>query len=350
MSVSLPVETFLTKTPHIPLLDVRSPGEFEQGHIPGAVNLPLFSDEERVKVGTLYKHSGKDVAFLTGLDIVGPKMSGFVKQARKVAPGGEVLVHCWRGGMRSSSMAWLLQTAGLQVKGILQKGYKAYRQEVLQFFERPLKLMILGGKTGSGKTNILQELARQREQIIDLEAIAHHKGSSFGSIGQGAQPTIEQFENNLHAAFLQLDLSRRIWLEDESRHIGLVRIPNPLFEQMRQAPLLFIEVPYYQRVDNLVQVYSHCDHRQLEEGLLKIRKRLGGLHFSKALEALDAGSYAEVAALTLNYYDKAYVFGLAKRPPASIHKLELSGTAMTANANQLIQTANQLTQAIEQEG
>jgi tRNA 2-selenouridine synthase len=126
MTTSLPVKEFLQQASHKPVIDVRSPGEFSKGHIPGAVNIPLFTDEERAKVGTKYKQVNKEAAVLLGLDIVGPKMSGFVKGAKKLSPKGQVLVHCWRGGMRSGSFGWLLQTTGFEVV-TLMKGYKAYR-------------------------------------------------------------------------------------------------------------------------------------------------------------------------------------------------------------------------------
>jgi tRNA 2-selenouridine synthase len=339
MSSQVPVSDFLQQAQHTPVIDVRSPGEFEHGHIPGAVNIPLFDNEERAKVGTKYKQISKEAAILLGLDIVGPKLSTFVKQAKKIAPQGQVLVHCWRGGMRSGSFAWLLNTAGLKVV-TLQKGYKAYRQEVLHFFEQRFNFVILGGKTGSGKTALLQELARLGEQVIDLEALAHHKGSSFGSIGEMAQPSVEQFENDLHAAFQNLDLSKRIWLEDESLNIGTVRIPFPLFTQMRQAPVIFVDVPKEIRIKRLVKDYTGYDHRLLEEALQRIKKRMGGLHFTKALEALEDKDYASVADLSLMYYDKAYLHGLSQREPNTVYTLPLTTENPAENARKIIELAD----------
>ena len=200
-----PVEEFLDKAQTLPIIDVRSPGEYQHAHIPGAISIPLFDNDERAQVGTKYKNAGKDSAVLLGLSLVGPKLADFVKQSKKLNPQGkEVLVHCWRGGMRSSSFAWLLDTAGLTASTLVG-GYKAYRNTVLSAFSEPHNLIILGGKTGSGKTDILKELARQGEQIIDLEGLANHKGSTYGAIGQAPQPATEQFENLVHQQWRQLD-------------------------------------------------------------------------------------------------------------------------------------------------
>ncbi len=341
MIKQLPVQEFLRQAQQMPVIDVRSPGEFAQGHIPGAVNIPLFNNEERARVGTKYKQVSKEAAILLGLDIVGPKMSGFVKQAKKLSPGGEAMVHCWRGGMRSGSFAWLLNTTGLQV-ATLEKGYKAYRTEVLQSFKKPLQLMVLGGKTGSGKTGLLKEIASFGEQVIDLECLAHHKGSSFGAIGEMPQPTVEQFENNLHAAIQQLDTEKRIWVEDESLSVGTVRLPMPFFEQIRKAPVIFIDVPKETRIRHLVHSYTGYDHHLLEEALIRIKKRMGGLHFQEAMEALAAKDYAKVADLTLIYYDKAYLFGLSKREPNTVHTLTLTGENPAANAQKVIRLAKKI--------
>ncbi|QHT70401.1 tRNA 2-selenouridine(34) synthase MnmH [Rhodocytophaga rosea] len=336
---SLVVNDFLEKAQALPVIDVRSPGEFAHGHIPGAYNIPLFDNEERAKVGTKYKQVSKEAAILLGLDIVGPKMSGFVKSAKKLAPAGEALVHCWRGGMRSGSFAWLLGTTGFKVD-TLQKGYKAYRQEVLHLFEQPFPFIVLGGKTGSGKTELLQELARAGEQVIDLEGLAHHKGSSFGAIGELPQPTTEQFENNLHAALHKLDLRRRIWVEDESITIGTVRLPAAIYNRIRQAPVIFIDVPKLIRIERLVQDYTGFDHHLLEQALERIKKRMGGLHFNLAMEALHARDYATVADLSLAYYDKAYLFGLDKRDTEKVYTLPLAEESLAEKVEKVIETAD----------
>ncbi|GAB4015223.1 tRNA 2-selenouridine(34) synthase MnmH [Spirosoma koreense] len=336
----LAVDTFLEKAHTLPVIDVRSPGEYTHAHIPGAVNIPLFDNAERAQVGTKYKQAGKDAAVLLGLNLVGPKLADFVKQSRKLNPDGkEVLVHCWRGGMRSGSFAWLLDTAGLSASTLVG-GYKAYRNTVLAAFAEPRQLLVLGGKTGSGKTDILKELARQGEQVIDLEALANHKGSSYGAIGQRPQPTTEQFENLLFGQWRQLDPARRIWLEDESRSIGSCFVPMPLWQQMRTAPIAVIELPKPLRISRLVAEYAGIDHALLVEATERIRKRLGGKVTKDALEALDRQDYATVVDLTLAYYDKAYLHGLSQRPEENIHSIDVQGDSSSETATKLISWAD----------
>ncbi|GAB3576165.1 tRNA 2-selenouridine(34) synthase MnmH [Spirosoma luteolum] len=336
----LPIDEFLQLAQHLPVIDVRSPGEYNHAHLPGAVNIPLFDNDERAQVGTKYKNAGKDAAVLLGLSLVGPKLADFVKASKKLNPRQkEVLVHCWRGGMRSGSFAWLLNTAGITARTLVG-GYKAYRNAVLAAFAEPRTLLILGGKTGSGKTDILHELARQGEQIIDLEQLAHHKGSSYGAIGQQPQPSTEQFENQLYAHWRQCDPTRRIWLEDESRSVGSCFIPMPLWLQMRAAPVAFVDVPKPVRVERLVREYTGIDHELLVEATERIRRRLGGKVTQEALDALTRQDYATVADLTLDYYDKAYLHGLSQRDQATVHPLPLTGDDPVQTAQQLIAWAN----------
>ncbi len=340
MVKQLSSDEFLENAQALPVIDVRSPGEYDHAHIPRAVSIPLFDNEERAQVGTKYKNGGKDAAVLLGLDLVGPKLAGFVKQSKKLNPEQkEVLVHCWRGGMRSGSFAWLLDTAGLTASTLIG-GYKAYRNAVLTAFAEPRTLVILGGKTGSGKTEILKELARQGEQIIDLEGLAHHKGSSYGAIGQLPQPATEQFENLLFAQWRQLDPHRRIWLEDESRNVGSCFIPKPLWQQMRAAWVAFVDVPKEVRIQRLVAEYTGIDHRLLVEATERIRKRLGGKVTKDALDALARHDYATVANLTLDYYDKSYLYGLSQRDPMNVHRLDIQKNDPGKTAHQLIEWVN----------
>ena len=339
--MQLSVDEFLKKAQTLPVIDVRSPGEYDHAHIPGAVSIPLFDNEERALVGTKYKNAGKDSAVLLGLDLVGPKLAEFVKKSKKLNPKTkEVLVHCWRGGMRSGSFAWLLNTAGLTASTLVG-GYKAYRNTVLAAFAEPRNLLILGGKTGSGKTDILKELAWQGEQIIDLEQLAHHKGSTYGAIGQLPQPATEQFENLIFGEWRRLDSGRRIWLEDESRNVGSCFVPMPLWQQMRAAPVAFVDVPKAVRVQRLVAEYTGIDHSLLVEATERISKRLGSKVTKDALDALTRNDYATVADLTLDYYDKAYLHGLAQRDPATINRMEISEDNPAQTAQQLIEWAAQ---------
>ncbi len=313
-------EEFLSLSENIPVIDVRSPLEFSEGHIPGALNLPLFDDNERKKVGTLYKQSGRQSAILAGLDFVGLKMSQYVKQASKLAPERKVLIHCWRGGMRSAGMAWLLKTADFNVS-ILEGGYKAYRTYIRQKLGEGIILVVLGGNTGSGKSEILDRLEGMGEQIIDLEKIAHHKGSAFGDLGQERQPTNEQFENNLFKALNKLDITKTVWIEDESRGIGTVGIPDVFYRQIRNSVVVFLDVPKSFRVKRLVEEYAAFDPQQLENAIHRITKKLGRQNAKLAIEALHRKDFDTVADLLLIYYDKAYLKGLSYRDENKVFKL-----------------------------
>ena len=313
---------FLTLTEYIPLVDVRSPAEYEHAHIPGAVNIPLFSNEERAVVGINYKKNGKDNAVISGLEIVGPKLANFVKEAKKIASNKKILIHCWRGGMRSSSMAWLFETAGFEVS-ILEGGYKAYRNFIRSQFDNSEKLIVLGGYTGSGKTDVLLEIEKRGEQFLDLEGIAHHKGSAFGAIGQLAQPTTEQFENNLGKVWHKFDLEMTIWVEDESRQVGRCTIPENLFEKMRASTLVKIIVPKKIREKRLVIEYGVFEKELLKNSIERIERRLGGLRTQQSLEALENGDLGKVAEITLEYYDKAYLHGNTKRDKNKIYEINI---------------------------
>lgn len=322
----------------MPVIDVRSPSEFQQGHIPGAKNLPLFDNDQRAEIGTIYKQQSRDEAVKRGLEIIGPKMRPMVEQAEEIAPERKVLVHCWRGGMRSSSLAWLLETTGFEVQ-TLQKGYKAFRNFILDQFEEEWDIRILSGYTGSGKTEILDELQSLGEQVIDLEGIASHKGSSFGHLGEQEQPTGEQFQNLLGMALYQTDKERPVWLEDESRFVGRRCIPQPLYWQMQQAPVFRVEIPKEKRIQQLVEDYGKYSAEELKPSILKIKKRLGGLRMQQAIEALENGNTAKVADLILHYYDKAYDHHLKKRDQEKIITLQVDGEKPKITANKILERA-----------
>ena len=308
----LALPDFLQHPADVPILDVRAPVEYAQGHIPGAASFPLFTDEERARIGTTYKQQSQDKAVLLGLDFFGPKMSHFVKQARKLAPHKRVRVHCWRGGMRSGAVQWLLELAGFEVQ-LLDHGYKDYRRWALAEFAQPRPLWVLGGLTGSGKTDVLHALAAQQQPVLDLEGLAAHKGSAFGSIGQPEQPTQEQFENDLALLLTNLPAETPVWVEDESRSIGRISVPGGLFEQMRMAPLVVLEIPRQVRVRKLADEYGHQDPAALAASVLRIRKRLGGLATTEALTAIGDADMEKMVSLVLDYYDKTYSHGLEGR-------------------------------------
>jgi tRNA 2-selenouridine synthase len=320
MPTPITAEQLITLQQDLPIIDVRSPGEFELGHIPGAFNMPLFDNQERAQVGTRYKNSGRDFAIELGLEYVGPKMAGFVKLVKKLAKDKKLILHCWRGGMRSASVAWLLETAGYEVF-LLQGGYKEYRRFNRESFSHAKQLVVLSGYTGSGKTEILKELQKLGEQVIDLEGIAHHKGSAFGSIGQELQPSNEQFENNLAQEWHKLDMNRVIWIEDESVTMGSNGVPDTLFALMRSTKVIRIDIPQIVRAKRLVKEYACFEPALLETSILRIQSKLGGLVTKQALDALHLGDYEKVALIALVYYDKAYLNGLEKRDKKTIESL-----------------------------
>jgi tRNA 2-selenouridine synthase len=310
-------EEFLQQAANWPIFDVRSPAEYRQGHIPGAWNLPLLSDEERREIGLLYKQSGKEAAVMRGLQIVGPRLTDYIVRVKNSTGANRLLLHCWRGGMRSESLAWLLEKAGFQV-ALLKGGYKAFRKQVLADFDRSRRLLVLGGMTGSGKTEILHLLRECGEQVLDLEQLARHRGSAFGSLEGFDQPSTEQFENDTWADLRSFAADRPIWVEDESRGIGRVLINESLFCQMRSAPLVRIHVPREIRVERLCRDYGQVPKDKLAAAVAGIHKRLGGENAGLVLAAIDQGNYAVAVRTVLDYYDKAYLHGNTKRNPATV--------------------------------
>lgn len=335
MAEILNIEQFLLKAESIPVVDVRSPAEFENGHIPSAFSIPIFTNEERAIVGTNYKKNGKENAIMNGLEIVGPKLVDFVKQAKKIAPHKKILVHCWRGGMRSASMAWLFSTAGFEVK-ILEGGYKNYRTYSRDLFNRIEKLFVLGGYTGSGKTDILKEMEKIGAQFLDLEGIANHKGSAFGAIGQHPQPTTEQFENMLAKKLGEFDLTKPVWVEDESRQVGRCAIPDNLFAHMRDTHLIKVIIPKIIREKRLVTEYGCFPKEPLENSIKNIERRLGGLRTKQSLDALESGDMHKVAEITLEYYDKAYLHGNSKRNTKLIYELDINEDNTAKSAQKVL--------------
>lgn len=297
----------------VPLVDVRTPAEFEKGHIPGAINLPLFSNEERHQVGLTYKQEGREAAVLLGLQLVGPRLAELGNRAGQIAPQRRIVLHCWRGGMRSASVGWLLQQLRYEVF-LIDGGYKSFRHWVLARLEEPRTLLILSGATGTGKTDILQELGHLGESVIDLEALAHHKGSAFGALGEEPEPTQEHFENLLGKSLAGIPTAQRLWLEDESRRIGRRNIPQPFWLQMRAAPVICLDLSREHRRDRLVEDYGHFATTDLLEAINTLKKRLGGQRHKEVAEALVSGDLESCITLLLeHYYDPAYRYGLGRR-------------------------------------
>lgn len=311
MAEKIGVKQFLQLSYSYPMIDVRSPGEYNQAHIPEALSLPLFSNEERAKVGTIYKKIGKRESVVKGLEIVGPKLSSFIKFALSLK-SETLLLYCWRGGMRSASMAWLFETVGIKCY-LLEGGYKSYRTAVLEGFKEELKIILLGGYTGAGKTDLLKHLRNSGEQVLDLEGMAHHKGSAFGAIGESAQPTTEHFENILSQEISLFDKSKPVWVEDESHSVGKVYLPESFWRQMRKAPIIKITTSFEARLNRLMRDYGSSPIEELKTSIKRIEKRLGYDKCKEALTAIEHNQLREAAQIALLYYDKAYQLQLTKR-------------------------------------
>ncbi len=309
----LTIEDFVAVTNTGIVIDVRSPGEYEHAHIPDAFSLPLFNDEERAMVGTTYKQKSREQAIKIGLPFFGNKMLPMVEkvenwikdfQKKNSKEQCSIYVHCWRGGMRSAAVAWLLDLYGFKVYQLIG-GYKAFRKWVLQQFEKPHTLKVIGGYTGSGKTEILKELLKQNYRVIDLEGLASHKGSAFGAIGQEQQPSQEMFENKLATELFSL-ADNTILIEDESQRIGTVMLPTPFFKLLRSSDCYFIRIPFEARLDFIVQGYGGFKAEDLTAAIYRIQKRLGGLETKLAINHIVEKDIKAAFHILLSYYDKWY--------------------------------------------
>jgi tRNA 2-selenouridine synthase len=365
------VHEFLALAVQHPVLDVRSPGEYNHAHIPAAISFPLFNDEERKEVGTAYKQQSRETAIKIGLDFFGVKMRKMVEEAegicklelgkaddRGIEPAPPIpnsqslIVHCWRGGMRSAAVAWLLDMYGYKVY-LLSGGYKAYRKWVLAQFEKEYSFNIIGGYTGSGKTLLLHELSRQGKTIVDLEGLANHKGSAFGAMEGIPQPGQEMFENmlaeKLQAASHELQeepdpsspfrgSGGAIYLEDESQRIGNLQIPMPLWYTMRKSPVYFMDIPFEARLDYITKDYGKQKKETLKDSILRIQKRLGGLETKNAVNFLEENKYKACFSILLSYYDKWYYKGLHNRENISslLNKIPCTGVDTPTNAQKLL--------------
>jgi len=335
----LHISEFLNVADQCLVVDVRSPGEFAQGHIAGAVSCPLFSDEQRALVGTAYKQQGRLPAVMLGLELVGPKMRGLAEQVHALLLKHEVdastmsadsetesslervLVHCWRGGMRSSSVCWLLEQTGLSTS-VLVGGYKAYRRAAHEAFALGRNIAVLSGMTGAGKTRLLHRLRLAGEQVLDLEGLAHHRGSSFGAIDLPPQPTCEQFENRIYTELRKLDPSRTIWIEDESPSIGKVRVPQSLWWHMREATAFYLDVDRTSRAKNLADEYGKLCRSELVDATTRLEKKLGSVVVREILRDLQNGDDESAAFRLLAYYDKTYQHAAKRRPRKQVVRVD----------------------------
>lgn len=339
MITQLNIENFLSQSKEHLTIDVRSEGEFAYGRIPHATNLPLFNNDERKIVGTTYKQQGREEAILVGLDMVGKKMGDYVRFVKPLIKDNKIFVHCWRGGMRSGSMAWLFNQFGYEVF-VLKGGYKSYRHYVLGLLAKKYNYIVIGGRTGSGKTLVLNELKNMGEQVIDLEAMAHHKGSAFGSLGQQPQPSTEHFENLVAEALKLFDVNKRVWIEDESRTIGKVFLDINFWHHKTQAPLFVIDLPLEIRLKKSAEEYGTFSKEDLKNSFDKIVRRLGNEQWKNAMAALDENNIAAATQIAMHYYDKLYDKGIAMKETKDISRFAFDNDDMKKVAITLINEAN----------
>lgn len=322
MNRAVKIEEFLKSPRDSIVLDARSENEFEKGHIPGAINLPLLNNEHRHLVGTEYKRNGRENAVLLGFELAGPtfgnlirKTADFLKEKKSFKK--KVLIYCWRGGMRSSILCWILELAGYHVIR-LEGGYKAYRKYINSLFEIPFKILIIGGKTGSGKTRIIEALNFEGFQTINLEELASHRGSAYGSLGFNGQPTTEQFENLLGMELHHLNIEKLLFIENESRMIGKVKIPDPFYLSMRNAEVLETNIGRELRVINILADYGNFSKTELIECTKKVEKRLGNLRMNEAIACIQEDKLNLWVEILLVYYDKMYDYSKTTRSPETI--------------------------------
>jgi tRNA 2-selenouridine synthase len=335
------VVRFLEPARGIPVIDVRSPSEFKMGHIPGAINIQLFNDEERVIVGTKYKKEGRIPAILEGLNLTGPGMASKLEQALKNMNESKLLVYCWRGGMRSEAMAWLFSLGGIETE-LLEGGYKAYRQYILERISEKRRMIVLGGLTGSSKTHILKYIKESGHQIIDLEGLANHKGSAFGSLGQLPQPSTEHFSNILFEEIREINPDVPFWVEDESRNIGSVFMPDSFYLNMQDTPAIILNMDVKTRLPRLIEEYSTYSTEDLKASIMKISKRLGGDKTKDAILSVESGDIAKAIEISLYYYDKAYRFGLTKKNSNNIIYIEADTDNIEINASKILEAASKI--------
>ena len=313
------------------IIDVRSPAEFADDHMPGAINLPVLSNAERAQVGTIYKQESAFLANRIGGAIVARNIAGHLETALAEMPRGwRPLVYCWRGGMRSNAMATILSSVGWPV-GLVKGGYKTWRREVVHGLDvdtAPLPIVLIDGPTGSGKTAILLALSEQGGQVIDLEGFAHHRGSAFGGFDDLPQPAQRLFETRIWDQLRRFDLSRPVYVEAESARVGIRRVPRRLWHEMLAAPRIEIHVPASVRSAFLVSAYGDAvNDRSSVARSLDLLKPFHSKETLADWQALaDAGDHRKLAeVLMLEHYDPLYARGRKRREDKPVLVVPLAG-------------------------
>lgn len=306
-------------------IDLRSPEEYSEAHIPYSLNFPLFEDDERAIVGYIYKEQSPEKAVEKGFDIIAPKLPLLCNKIKQASNERDIVIYCWRGGMRSESISKILNILGVKHYR-LEGGYKSYRNYVLNFFEKEFEkeIIVLDGLTGVGKTEILQELRKQELPAIDLEALANHRGSAFGNVGLPKQPMQKQFEGMLFWECLRYKNYPRIIVECESRRIGANIIPEKLFKAMENGKHILIYDSILNRVERLIATYTDSalinNEEQIRKAINCLRKRLGNKKTDYLLESLTKQDYRTITEILLeDYYDPLYRY-----PDSPTDEYELS--------------------------
>jgi tRNA 2-selenouridine synthase len=292
------------------LIDVRTPLEYEEDHIPGAYNVPLLTNEERVEVGTIYKQVGPIEARRRGLELTCSRFYQMVDQIVSLSAGRPIIVYCWRGGLRSHSVAMLVEACGTSARQLVG-GYKSFRSHVVDYFEQSdfsSLLIVMHGMTGTGKTPFINGLNPAIWATIDLEGIACHRGSAFGALGLKQDFTQKHFETALWNAFRQLPSGRPIVLEGESQRIGKYSLPGSLYQKMAESCKIWCYASIETRIERLKAEYAIPEYREaMLEALERIRKKLGGNRYAELQSCIEGWDVAGIArGLIEGYYDKMY--------------------------------------------
>ncbi len=292
------------------IVDVRTPLEYEEDHIPGAVNIPLLSNEERVEIGILHKMSGPHAARVRGLELTAPRFPRMVEEIASCSGGRPILVYCWRGGLRSRTVTAILDLTGFPASQ-LQGGYKTYRAHVSAFFDdfHPHgPLIVIHGLTGIGKTEFLHRLDTKRFTVIDLEGLARHRGSAFGEVGLTQDLSQKRFDSLLWDALRKSPDGKPIVVEGESRRIGRISLPGIFYDVMRDGIKIWCEAPLETRVERLIAEYGRPEYKNgMAAALQRIRKRLGGEKYEEIREYLERWELRPfMKELLTSYYDRVY--------------------------------------------
>ena len=294
------------------VLDARSPSEYEDDHLPGAISTPVLDDAERALVGTIYKEQSSFEAKRAGAPLASRNIARHVERLFAQRPRGwRPLVYCWRGGGRSGALAHVLRQVGWDAQR-LEGGYKAFRRQVvadLEVMPRHFGLRIICGATGSGKSRLLEALAEAGAQVLDLEVLAAHRGSVLGELPDAPQPTQKSFETSLWTALSQFDPAKAVYVESESKKVGNLRVPDALITHMRDARCYRLEADASTRVALLLEDYAHFVERPqaLAEKLDCLRNLHGGERIDLWKSRLARGEWdALVHDLLESHYDPAY--------------------------------------------